>query len=83
MGASTAAAQEALMKLNDSTPLAIVKLSDSLSVAEDAETGTNRSSDVSADNAYIDMSPASLREDLVHYEVNISPIPSFPLILTQ
>ena len=66
---STPTLQEALALFDDSKPLSIVKLSESLSVSEDSETGTNRSSDVSAENAYTDMSPASLREDLIHYEV--------------
>ena len=69
MTTSTANTQEALAILSQALSLSIIKLSESLSTPDDAETGTNRSSDVSTDNGYVDTSPASLRADLVHYEV--------------
>jgi len=69
MAAPTVNTQEALAVLDQTSSLSIIKLSESLLAPDDAETGTNRSSDVSADNAYMDTSPASLRADLVHYEV--------------
>lgn len=69
MTISTANTQETLAILDQTSSLSIIQLSESLSAPDDAETGTNRSSDISTDNGYIDTSPASLRADLVHYEV--------------
>jgi len=69
MAKSTTNTQENLAILDQTSSLSIIKLSESLLAQDDAETDTNRSSDVSADNGYIDTSPASLRADLMHYEV--------------
>jgi hypothetical protein len=69
MATSIANTQESLAILDQTSSLSIIKLSESLLASDDTETDTNRSSDVSADNGYVDISPASLRADLVHYEV--------------
>jgi len=75
MTISTANTQEALAILGQTSNLSVIQVSESLSMPDDTETATNRSSDISADNGYIDTSPASLRADLEHYEVFWSSFP--------
>ncbi|KAF2436449.1 hypothetical protein EJ08DRAFT_667234 [Tothia fuscella] len=59
-------ALKALQDLEASKPLSIIRLSESISGSN--ESGQKRSSDVSADTAYGDTSPANLAVDLVHYK---------------
>lgn len=53
--------------------LSIIRLSQNITGAEDANQTTKRSSDVSAESSNNgDMTPVSLAIDLVHYKVHIA-----------
>jgi hypothetical protein len=62
-------ALKALQDLESTRPLSIIRLSDSITGSDESGSGLKRSSDVSADTAYGDTSPANLAVDLVHYKV--------------
>jgi DNA repair exonuclease SbcCD ATPase subunit len=75
MAHKAAEALKALEDLESQQSLFIISLSDSIAFPDGAdESGTTRSSDVSADNSgFTETSPAAMRAELAHYKVMMLP----------